>query len=156
MANPPPASPHQEGSHWFGSTPFKKIFVGIVYRLKKKTMATQARELTCTRHKKKFTSEHALEHTRYALCCVHFGCHGKRLALILQANFHTNDNLFYERQLPNTLNLYPLALEIGMLLLTFAASLLKVGRGKTNKTISYHFLHIINTYQYKKFVTTIL
>ena len=28
MANPPPASPHQDGSHWFGSTPFKKIFVG--------------------------------------------------------------------------------------------------------------------------------
>ena len=28
MANPPPASPRQDGSHWFGSTPFKKIFVG--------------------------------------------------------------------------------------------------------------------------------
>ena len=28
MANPPPAFPHQDGSHWFGSTPFKKIFVG--------------------------------------------------------------------------------------------------------------------------------
>ena len=28
MANPPPASPHQDGSHSFGSTPFKKIFVG--------------------------------------------------------------------------------------------------------------------------------
>ena len=28
MANPPPASPHQDGSHWFGSRPFKKIFVG--------------------------------------------------------------------------------------------------------------------------------
>ena len=28
MANSPPASPHQDGSHWFGSTPFKEILVG--------------------------------------------------------------------------------------------------------------------------------
>ena len=27
VANPPPAPPHQDGSHGFGSTPFEQVFV---------------------------------------------------------------------------------------------------------------------------------
>ena len=29
VANPPPASPHQDGSHWFSSTPFRDLYLRL-------------------------------------------------------------------------------------------------------------------------------